>query len=447
LTASDGWSPTHHKKEHNVRRCRRTAAAALAAGLAVLLAGCAGGSDQAGPKPTRSIEVLSWWTSGSERSALNVLVGHFRVAHPSVDVRDAAVAGGGGSNAQVVLTNRLLSGDPPDVWQTHPGAAIQQYADAGLIADITAVYQRDNLNQVVPGQVLREVSRNGHQYGVSTGAHRINMLWFNKRLLQQAGVPAPTIGYTSESFMAALARLRAAGIVPLCLGAKDPFARAELFENTLLSVIGTPGWTDLTSDRLDWNGPQVRQALDRFATLLNYADPEAGALTWDQATKKLASGQCAVESMNDSAYGELIADGAKEGVDFGYAPYPGTDNSFLSVIDTFVMARNAKDPRNAEAFLATIGAKDTQLAFSKEKGSIPMRADVDISALSPYQQSAAQAFAHEPVLLSITHGEAMSAQFQQGFYDAIAAFAQSKDANAFNQALRDAMNQVPPPAH
>jgi glucose/mannose transport system substrate-binding protein len=430
-----------------VRRRRHTAAAAVAAGLALLLAGCSGGSKQPGLNPTRNLEVLSWWTSGSERSALNVLFDDFHSANPSVNVRNAAVAGGGGSNAQVVLTNRLLAGNPPDVWQTHPGAAIQHYIDAGLVADISAVYQRDNLNAVVPRQVLRDVSRNGHQYGVSTGAHRINMLWFNKRLLDKAGVAAPSVGYTADSFMAGLSRLRATGIVPLCLGAKDPFARAELFENTLLSVLGAPGWTDLRADRLDWNGAQVRQALERFATLLNYSDPEAGALPWDQATKKLASGQCAFESMNDSAYGELVSDGAKEGVDFGYVPYPGTDNAFLTVIDTFVTAENAKDSRNAEAFLATIGAKGTQLAFSRQKGSIPMRTDVDVSSLSPYQQSAAQAFAHEPVLLSITHGEAMSAQFQQGFYDAIAAFAQSKDANAFNQALRDAVNQVPPPAH
>ncbi|MCA1693764.1 MAG: hypothetical protein LC749_03025 [Actinobacteria bacterium] len=67
---------------------------------------------------------------------------------------------------------------------------------------------------------------------------------------------------------------------------------------------------------------------------LDYADPEAGALTWDQVTRKLAGGGCAFESMNDSAYGELVVDGAKEGN---------------------VMAKDAKDPQNAQASLATIG--------------------------------------------------------------------------------------------
>jgi glucose/mannose transport system substrate-binding protein len=430
-----------------VTRKRRSGLTALAAGLALLLAGCGGPASTATSAPTRNLEVLSWWTSGSERAALNVLLDDFRTAHPGVDVRNVAVAGGGGSNAHVVLANRLLGGDPPDVWQTHPGASIKQYIDAGQIADVSSIYQRDNLSSAIRPDLRRAVSEDGKQYGVSTGAHRINVLWFNKRLLDKATITAPVAGYTTDAFLADLAKLKAAGVVPLCLGAKDPFARAELFENTLLGVIGGDGWASLTSDRLDWNGPQVRQALGRFGTMLEYADPEAGALTWDQATRKLAAGGCAFESINDSAYGELVVDGAKEGTDFDHVPYPGTGTLFLTVVDTFVMAKNANDPQNAQAFLATIGAAPTQLAFNRQKGSTPLRTDVDVSSLSPYQQSAAKAFAQDPVLLSITHGEATSPQFQQGFYDAIAAFAQSKDINVFNQALRDAVNQVPAPPH
>jgi glucose/mannose transport system substrate-binding protein len=430
-----------------VTRNRRSGLAALAAGLALLLACCGGPASTAPSGPTRNLEVLSWWTSGSERAALDVLFDGFRAAQPGVDVHNVAVAGGGGSNAHVVLANHLLGGDPPDVWQTHPGASIKQYIDAGQIADVSSIYQRDNLSPVIRQDVRQAVSKDGKEYGVSTGAHRINMLWFNKRLLDKATVTVPAGGYTADALLTDLAKLKAAGVVPLCLGAKDPFARAELFENTLLGVIGAEGWASLTSDRLNWNGPQVRQALDRFGTMLDYADPEAGALTWDQATRKLAAGECAFESMNDSAYGELVVDGAKEGTDFDYVPYPGTESLFLTVVDTFVMAKNAKDPQNAQAFLATIGTAPTQLAFNKQKGSTPLRTDVDVSSLSLYQQSAAKAFAQDPVLLSITHGEAKSPQFQQGFYDAIAAFAQGKDINVFNQALLDAVNQVPSPPH
>src|ERR687885_1871789 len=275
-------------------------------GLALLVVACqVGGSAPSGTAATKNVEVVSWWTSGSERAALNVLFEDFKSTSPGINIINAAVVGGGGSNAQVVLATRLRAGNPPDVWQTHPGASIRRYIDNGLVADVSSVYQQDNLTSAVSREMLQAVSKDGKQYGISTGAPRINTLWFNKKLVAKAGVTVPASGYTAQAFLADLAKLKGAGVVPLCLGGKDPFATAELFENTLLGVIGANGWNRLTSDRLKWDGPQVRQALGEFGQMLAYADPEAGALRWDQATKKLASGGGAFESMKDSAYGEL----------------------------------------------------------------------------------------------------------------------------------------------
>ena len=188
----------------------------------------------------------------------------------------------------------------------------------------------------------------------------------------------------------------------------------------------------------------MRQALTQFGQILDYADPEAAGLSWDAATKKLASGGCAFETMNDSAYGELVKAGAKEGTDFGAVAYPGTDGNYVAVVDTFVRARKAKNGQNASDFLAVIGAPDIQVAFSNVKGSIPVRTDADISSLSPYQQSAAQAFRTKTVLWSIVHGSAMSPQFQQGFYDAVETYVRSRDVGAFSNTLTDAMRRQPP---
>jgi glucose/mannose transport system substrate-binding protein len=212
-------------------------------------------------------------------------------------------------------------------------------------------------------------------------------------------------------------------------------------------VVGTKGWAAVPSDDFRWDSSQVDQALNSFGKMLDYSDPEAAALSWDQATKKLAAAQCAFEAVNDSAYGELVKAGAKEGTDFGYVAFPGTDDAFLTVVDTFVMASNAADRANALKFLATIGTKETQLAFNKVKGSTPIRTDVDVSSLPPYQQAAAKVFRNGNVLLSITHGEATSPDFQRAFYDAVAAYADSKDPSAFHSAIRDFGGQVQPFGH
>jgi glucose/mannose transport system substrate-binding protein len=422
---------------------------AIAVCLACGLSACSAG--ESSPKnagaATNKLEVMSWWTSGSERAALNVLFNDFHKTRPDVVITNGAVAGGAGSNVQVVLATRLQANNPPDVWQTFPGASIHQYIASGRITDVSSVYGQAGLTSAIPKAILQALSQGGKEYGVPTSAHRSNMLWYNKKLLSKAGINAPASGYTSAAFIADLAKLKAAGEVPLCLGAKDQFTTAELFENILLSGLGTQGWSRLTSDRLDWNGPQVRAALHQFSQALDYADPEGGALTWDQATRKLATGGCAFETMNDSAYGELVKDGVREGTDFGYLPYPGTAGQFLAVVDTFVVAKNAKDLQNAMAFLSTIASKPTQLAFSKQKGSVPARRDVDVSTLPPYQRSSAKAYLDGTILLSIVHGEAMDPQFQQGFYDAVSTFARSRDVNAFNEVLRNAVTaaQQPPP--
>jgi glucose/mannose transport system substrate-binding protein len=428
-----------------VDRTRRAVAAGTA-GIALLLAAC-GGTGQSGTSAGNKLEVISWWTSGSESAALNVIFDDFKQSNPGVDITNAAVAGGAGSNAQVVLATRLAANNPPDVWQTHPGGSIQAYHDAGLLDDVSSVYQQGGLSSAVPSQLRAEVSVGGKEYGVSTGAHRVNVLWFNKKLLAKAGVSPPASGYTVNAFMADLGKVQAAGIVPLCRGGKDPFTAAELFENTLLSTVGTKGWQSLASDDFRWDSSQVDQALKSFGKMLGYSDPEAAALTWDQATKKLAAGGCAFESVNDSAYGELVRAGAKEGTDFGYITFPGTDDAFLTVVDTFVMSASAQDRANALKFLSTIGTKETQLDFNKVKGSVPIRTDVDVSSLPPYQQAAAKAFRNGPVLLSITHGEATSPDFQRAFYDAVAAYADSKDTAAFHSALRDIGGQVQPFGH
>ena len=71
----------------------------LAVALALALVACVActtentGSDQ----PTNNLEVISWWTSGSEQQALNVLFDAYRKAHPGVTIVNATVAGGGGS--------------------------------------------------------------------------------------------------------------------------------------------------------------------------------------------------------------------------------------------------------------------------------------------------------------------------------------------------------------
>ena len=424
---------------------RRLVVAAVAA-LALTAGACGDDEPTSATTSTKQLEVVSWWTSGSEAAALDALFAAFRESNPGVDAVNAAVPGGAGSNAIVELAERLQDGDPPDVWQTFAGKSVQGYASRGVVRSVESVYDSEELRSRMNATILRSMLRGGKPYGVPTGAHRSNVLWFNQKLLEKAGVSPPSSGYTLPAFLADLRKVEASGATPLCLGAKDRFTTAELFENTLLSTIGTQGWADMVDDDLDWRSDQVQTALKSFSVMLGYSDPDASELTWDQATKKLASGDCAFESMNDSAGGELAAAGAKEGEDFGVTAFPGTGGNFLAVVDVFVAATKAQNAKNALAFLGDISEPDTQIAFHKAKGSVPVLRDVDVSSLTDYQRASSKALWASPVLLSIAHGEAMSPEFQEGFYDAVFTYVRTRSADAFADDLEDAVSKdkLPP---
>ncbi|MCW2690440.1 MAG: hypothetical protein JWR37_5330 [Mycobacterium sp.] len=412
--------------------------------LAVLLAACGGGQHANFSEQTDRLEVVSWWVSPSEHPAFEVLLNAFRAENPKVNVIDGAIAGGGGSNVQVALAARLRAGDPPDVWQTFLGSSLRAWVDAGRIADVSAVYENKGLKRTLQPTLLEAATYQDKQWGVPTGSHRGNVLWFNQRVLRDAGVAAPGPGYTPEAFASDLAKVAGSGRTALCLGGKDRFTATELFENTLLGVVGSDGYAKIRDDSFDWTGAQLKQALTRFGDIVSRADPAAGGLTWDQATKKLAGGDCAFLSMNDSVYGELVANHATEGRDFGYVAYPGTAGSYLAIVDTFVASAQAKDGVNAVKFLETVADPKTSLEFNKVKGSVPVRNDVDVAALPAYQRQASDSLFHDKVLLSITHGELMPSGFQQAIYDAVATFVQSKNQKAFTDTLQNSV-EVPLP--
>ena len=113
--------------------------------------------------------------------------------------------------------------------------------------------------------------------------------------------------------------------------------------------------------------------------------------------------------MNDSAFGELVSRRRARGQRTSAATaFPGTDGSFLAVVDVFVAATKAKNAKNALAFLSGISKPATQLAFSRQRGQSRSCATSTSRPCPHYQRASSKAFWTSPVLLSIAHGEGMS---------------------------------------
>jgi glucose/mannose transport system substrate-binding protein len=388
------------------------------------------------------LEVFSWWTSGGEAAALNALFNTYQQQFPGTGILNATVAGGAGSAAQPVLQTRLRVGNPPDTWQSHPGWELfEQYGQPNYCEPITNLYQSEGWYQVLPKPLVDMVTRDGNAYAVLTGVHRGNVLWYNKKLLAKNRIK---IGHkiTFGQFFAACDKLKAAGVSPLGVGDSGIWASAHLFENTLLGVVGPQDWADLFSGKMKWDDPKVKQAMQYFAKMQDYLNPDHASLTWDQAVKELMDGKVAFTSMGDWADGEFIKAHLKEKEDFGWVSPPGTDGSFIIVADGFTLAKGAPHKAATIAWLKSIGSKEAQEAFNQLKGSIPARIDVDPSKFDGYHRWSVAEFTKDKLLPSCVHGEAAPVAFQTALNNAIRSFIVDKKVENFASALVQASEKT-----
>jgi glucose/mannose transport system substrate-binding protein len=94
----------------------------------------------------------------------------------------------------------------------------------------------------------------------------------------------------------------------------------------------------------------------------------------------------------------------------------------------------------ADDMLSIMADPATDLAFNKIEGSIPLRTDINVDGLSPYQQAAAKDLRNGKFLLSMTHGELISPDMQAGLYQAVSRFVKNRDPSVFGEAMRNAVN-------
>ncbi|MDL1896675.1 extracellular solute-binding protein, partial [Anaerolineae bacterium CFX7] len=249
--------------------------------------------------------VASWWTNGGEFAGLNEMFKQFKAANPDVEIVNAAIAGGAGTNFKGQLLSQLLGGVAPDTFQLHAGWEADTYDPGTLIVNVDDVYARNKLESVFPPTLLNMLKFKDHYWGVPVNIHRSNVLWYNKALFEKAGITAPPT--TWDEFFAAADKLKAAGIQPVALGGKDGFELQHTFETILAGSMSAEEYAGLWTGKTSWKSEKVTNALNTFKKYLTYANADRDALTWAAATQLLIDGKAAMNIMGDWANGQFIS--------------------------------------------------------------------------------------------------------------------------------------------
>ncbi len=399
----------------------------LIAGLAINL-GC---GDSTPETPANEVEVFGWWTSGSEAAALEAVYDLFKSQNPGVEIVDAAVAGGGGSAARPVLQTRLVGGDPPDTWQTHPGAEIlNTYTGPGFTQNLSDLYDEEGWNEVTPKSLMDMISDDQGPHLVVLNIHRSNEMWYNKSIIEDNNIDVAE-ALTWDGFFKIAEKIKASGVDPVCMGDAGIWATGIAFENTLAGVIGADRYNGLWTGSTSFDDPDIERAASTYFKMMSYQNSDHSALSWDQAVDKLLEGKCAFYPMGDWAYGEFVNKGLLDNEEFGWITHPGTEGIFMLVSDGFAMAKGAPHPEQTKEMLRTMGSKEGQEIFNVRKGSICARTDCDRSKFSSYLNWSMDSYQKDRMTPTIVHGSAAPADFQQALNDALTIFLVDGKADVF----------------
>ena len=351
----------------------------LALACAALLAGGActthamAAAAQAG-KPAPKAEVIHWWTSGGESAAVKQVAQAYRAAG-GVWV-DTAIAGGDQSRA--VTINRIVGGNPPTAAQFNTSKQFLDVIEQGMLNNVDEVARAQNWDTLLPEPIVKVIKVDGHYYAVPLNIHMQAWIWYSKAAFQKAGIVKEPA--SMHELFAALDKLKAAGLVPLAHGGQA-WQETVLFSAILANMGGKQLYLKAMRDRDQATllSPAFRDILLAFKRMKSYVDPGAPGRNWNDATAMVISGRAGIQVMGDWAKGEFTNARQVAGQHYGCMAGLGPASPYLIQGDVFVFPRSddGQTVRAQNLLAKVVSQPGLQVGFSKLKGSIPVRTDID----------------------------------------------------------------------
>ena len=329
------------------------------------------------PALAQKAEVIHWWTSGGESAALKQLADAYNKA--GGQWVDTAIAGG--DNARAAALNRIAGGNPPTASQFNTSKQYLELIDAGLLADVDEVAAKEGWDQWMPGPIKNVIKKNGHYYAVPVNIHSGTWFWYSKAVLAKAGVTEPK---TEAEFWTALDKIKASGQTAFAQSGTQSY-EFSTFSAVLLHMGGRDMYMKVFGDK-DANlvkSPGFKTVLEKFKKLRTYTDAGSPGRSWNDTTALLVTDKAGFQTVGDWAKGEFLAAGKTAGKEFGCFQGWGPKAAYTVSGDVFVLPKTSnKETMAAQQLLAkVITSPATQVAFNIKKGSIPIRPDVDASAM------------------------------------------------------------------
>ncbi len=344
------------------------------------------------PAAAQPADVIHFWTSGGESRAVAVFA-HEYEKRGGKWVDDPAV----GPQAEIALAmNRIAGGNPPTAMQWQAGAPTRELAQQGLLADLDWLAKAGDWQKTLPPLLLQKATVDGHIYSAPVDVHGANWMFYSTKIFQALKLPPPK---SWDEFFAQAPKLQAAGYIPIAFGANAQ-QESWIFMALLAGIGGRDTYLAVTVDHdaRAAGSPRVEAVFDAMGRLRQYVDAGSPNRKWNDTLALVETNKAALMIVGDWAKGDFSAANLTLDKDYGCELAPGTSDAYIMAIDAFAFPKTDKPEQiQAQRTLAELMMDPAvQTEFTRYKGSVPSRLDVNLAELDRCAKMGQQVMALGP---------------------------------------------------
>lgn len=286
------------------------------------------------------------------------------------------------------IRDTLASPNSPDLYSYWAGARTRSVLDN--LESFDNVWKTAGLTEDASKAVAEACTHDGKKYIIPVTQHYV-VFFYNKKVFDAAGVRPPS---TWSEFLRVCERLKASGVTPIALGAKEKWPAQFWFDYLLLYTAGYEYRQQLMEGKASYADAPVRKVFDLWADAVGkgYFSDRPIDISWDSgANEAVYKGEAAMTLMGTWMIGNYSDDHHqwKQGEDYDYFPFPVMDETMpryaLGPIDGLVLSKQAVQKDGAKDVLAYLASLDSLKVMSHGSGAfVPRRVEPEF--YSPLQQ-------------------------------------------------------------
>lgn len=338
---------------------------------------------------------VEWWhisTAEQEQAYWQSKADEFMAENPCVQINITVLEN---EAFKARLATVMQSGEPPDIFQSWGGGVLWQYADAGLVKDISPALEGEWKDSIAATAAQELYGKDGAYYGVPWEWGAVG-LYYNKDLFEQAGLDPENPPATWSEFLNTVEVLKEAGITPLTVGEGDKWPGHFWWVYLAIRNGGEDAFLKAFTREGAFTDPAFVKAGQDLQDLINLEPFPEGYLgfTYPDSSAVFGNGEAAMELMGQW-HQNVQRDSSESGegvANLGWFPFPmveggaGNASDVLGGGDGFAVGKDA--PEEAIAFLRFLTSAENQIQALEQVGFGPPTAAGTESAITdPIQRA------------------------------------------------------------